>query len=462
MFVWQPDANSSGASAVPTKALHPQPLLAACLRCAYNIPSTVLGGAESAPPRIWLIHRAGAGVKRDSGLNGRPCRRRARITRLYYLSGFGANNMTRYGFLLSGLLAAFFAYLPSPVWADASTPVPQKIVTIEGITEYRLPNGLRVVLFPDPSSAKVTVNSTVFVGSRQEGYGETGMAHLLEHMVFKGTPTHPNVPKALRDRGAQFNGTTWVDRTNYFETLNATDDNLEFAIRIWRPTVSFNSYVKREDLLSEMTVVRNEFERGENSPHCILSQRMMAAAYRVAQLRQIHHRQPQRHRARADRRVCRRSTRSIISPITSSCSLRAISIRRRRFRLSSKYYGPIAKLTRVTAEALTPRSRRRTAKTTSRCAASAASAWPASFTTSPPRLTRTSRARSAGRDARLGTVRRLVQVAGGDEEGQRAFPPTRMRCTIPACLKWKPGGQEQHAGSRARRAYRCDGEPRRH
>jgi zinc protease len=154
----------------------------------------------------------------------------------------------------------------------------KKIVTIEGITEYRLDNGLRILLYPDNSTAKVTVNATVFVGSRHEGYGETGMAHLLEHMVFKGTPSHPDVPKALRDRGAQFNGTTWVDRTNYFESLNASDENLEFAIRLEADRL-FNSFIRREDLVSEMTVVRNEFEQGENNPEGVLSQRMMAVAY---------------------------------------------------------------------------------------------------------------------------------------------------------------------------------------
>src|SRR5205085_929841 len=104
------------------------------------------------------------------------------------------------------------------------------------------------------------------------------MAHLLEHMVFKGTPTHRDVPKALRDHGAQFNGSTSVDRTNYFETMSATDANLEFGIHLEADRL-VNSYVKREDLLSEMTVVRNEFEMGENSPENILSQRMAAVAY---------------------------------------------------------------------------------------------------------------------------------------------------------------------------------------
>ena len=156
--------------------------------------------------------------------------------------------------------------------------LPKKIVTIEGITEYQLDNGLRILLFPDESAPNVTVNLTVLVGSRHEGYGEAGMAHLLEHMLFKGTPTHRNIPKALRERGATFNGTTWVDRTNYYETMEGTDANLEFGIRLEADRL-VNSYVKREDLVSEMTVVRNEFERGENSPQGILMQRIHAAAY---------------------------------------------------------------------------------------------------------------------------------------------------------------------------------------
>src|SRR5205807_9716062 len=124
----------------------------------------------------------------------------------------------------------------------------------------------------------VTVNMTVLVGSRHEGYGETGMAHLLEHMLFKGTPSHPNVPKALRDHGARFNGTTWVDRTNYFETMPASDANLEFGIKLEADRL-LHSFIRREDLALEMTVVRNEFEMGENSPEGILNQRMMAIAY---------------------------------------------------------------------------------------------------------------------------------------------------------------------------------------
>src|SRR5262245_8750846 len=163
-------------------------------------------------------------------------------------------------------------------FAPMLAAAPTEVTSIEGITEYKLDNGVQLLLFPDPSKPTVTVNLTVFVGSRHEGYGETGMAHLLEHMVFKGTPDHPTIPKALQERGARFNGTTWVDRTNYFETLPASADNLEFALFLEADRL-VNSFVKREDLLSEMTVVRNEFEQGENNPSYLLEQRMMSVAY---------------------------------------------------------------------------------------------------------------------------------------------------------------------------------------
>jgi zinc protease len=160
----------------------------------------------------------------------------------------------------------------------AMAEAPVKVASIEGVTEYRLANEARVLLFREASRPTVTVNMTVLVGSRHEGYGETGMAHLLEHMVFKGTPKHPEVPKALRDHGASFNGTTNDDRTNYFETMPATDKNVEFGIALECDRL-VNSFIKCDDLLSEMTVVRNEFERGENNPGAILNQRIYSVAY---------------------------------------------------------------------------------------------------------------------------------------------------------------------------------------
>ena len=150
--------------------------------------------------------------------------------------------------------------------------------SVEGITEYDLQNGLRVLLFPDPTKSSTTVNMTYLVGSRNEDYGETGMAHLLEHMVFKGTPTHRNIPQELTEHGARPNGSTSADRTNYFETFEGSDKNLNWALSLESDRM-VNSFIAKKDLDSEMTVVRNEFEMGENSPVRILLERVESTAY---------------------------------------------------------------------------------------------------------------------------------------------------------------------------------------
>lgn len=149
---------------------------------------------------------------------------------------------------------------------------------VEGITEYMLVNGLKVLLFPDNSAQTITVNITYKVGSKHEGYGEKGMAHLLEHMVFKGTPNHPDIPKELTEHGARPNGTTSYDRTNYFETFNAIDENLDWALDLEADRM-VNSYIAKKDLESEFSVVRNEFERSENSVTRVLMQNVVNAAY---------------------------------------------------------------------------------------------------------------------------------------------------------------------------------------
>ena len=162
--------------------------------------------------------------------------------------------------------------------APSSSAPPRKITSVEGITEYQLSNGLKVLLFPDASKPTVTVNITYFVGSRHEGYGETGMAHLLEHLVFKGTPRHPNIPQELTSHGARPNGTTWFDRTNYFETVPATDVNLDWALDLEADRM-VNSYIAKKDLASEFSVVRNEFESGENDPFSVLLDRAMSTSF---------------------------------------------------------------------------------------------------------------------------------------------------------------------------------------
>jgi len=154
----------------------------------------------------------------------------------------------------------------------------EKVTEVEGISEYNLDNGLRVLLFPDQTKETVTVNVTYHVGSKHENYGETGMAHLLEHLVFKGSPKHKDIPAELSSHGARPNGTTWTDRTNYFETFSANEKNINWALSMESDRM-VNSFIAKKDLDSEMTVVRNEFERGENSPFRITLQKMAASAY---------------------------------------------------------------------------------------------------------------------------------------------------------------------------------------
>jgi len=162
--------------------------------------------------------------------------------------------------------------------AGAIAETPQKVITIEGVTEYRLANGMRILTVPDAGASTVGVHLTYFVGSRHESYGEKGMAHLLEHLLFKGTTHLGDIKAALVKRGARYNGTTSYDRTTYFETLPAAGDNLDWALEMEADRM-VNSHVRKSDLDSEMTVVRNEFEMGENSPNGVLSQRMTRLVY---------------------------------------------------------------------------------------------------------------------------------------------------------------------------------------
>ena len=154
-----------------------------------------------------------------------------------------------------------------------------RVATVEGITEYNLPNGLRVLLFPDQSLQTVTFNITYLVGSSHENYGETGMAHLLEHLTFKGSTNHSNIYQELSEHGGAANGTTWTDRTKYYITLPASDTNIEWVIKLEADRM-VNAFVTKKSLESEMTVVRNEFEIKENKADEILAMRVRGAAYK--------------------------------------------------------------------------------------------------------------------------------------------------------------------------------------
>ncbi|KFB67318.1 MAG: Protease 3 precursor [Candidatus Accumulibacter vicinus] len=164
---------------------------------------------------------------------------------------------------------------------SAAMPLPsgvEKLTTVEGISEYRLVNGLRCILFPDATKPTTTVNVTYLVGSHQENYGETGMAHLLEHLIFKGSKNFVDPARQFKARGFEINGSTWLDRTNYYLTFPASEDNLQWALA-WSADAMVNSFIARKDLDSEMSVVRNEFEMGENNPFSVMLKRMQSMLF---------------------------------------------------------------------------------------------------------------------------------------------------------------------------------------
>lgn len=196
------------------------------------------------------------------------------------LQGFFVSRITRESDLMLKLkrLICAATLASTGLLAFAQTQGLAKVTAVEGITEYRLGNGLQVLLVPDDSKPTTTVNVTYRVGSRNENYGETGMAHLLEHLMFKGTPTNRNVWAQFTQRGLHANGTTGQDRTNYFASFSANDANLRWYLS-WQADAMVNSFIARKDLDSEMTVVRNEMEMGENDPGRVLYQKTLSAMY---------------------------------------------------------------------------------------------------------------------------------------------------------------------------------------
>ena len=177
------------------------------------------------------------------------------------------------------------APIPSAAVAtvEATTPthipgVVQVGQPINGVTQYQLSNGLTVLLGPDESKPTMTVNLVYKVGSRHEGPGEAGMAHLLEHMLFKGTEKIPDPKKELTRRGIDWNGTTWYDRTNYFGQFNASDATRDWMLS-WLADTMQNIRIDAGKLKSERPVVINEMESNENRPGTVLYHQLMATAY---------------------------------------------------------------------------------------------------------------------------------------------------------------------------------------
>ena len=260
------------------------------------------------------------------------------------------------------------------LFAGSSLALPAGVTqgaTVDGITEYTLANGLRVLLFPDPSRPKTTVNITYLVGSRMENYGETGMAHLLEHMVFKGTPTSGNIMAALAQRGMNFNGTTSYDRTNYFETFTSSDANLDWALAMEADRM-VNSKVARADLDTEMTVVRNEMEMRREQPaaRAISSARWRQASTGTTTARTRSARAPTSSASTSD--ACRRSTATTISRTTPCMVIAGAFDPDKALALVTKYFGVDPEADARPAQALHRRAGTGRRPAGHRCAASPA------------------------------------------------------------------------------------------
>lgn len=180
-----------------------------------------------------------------------------------------------------GLLTCLWGVLPTPapVWAAPAAPI--FVRAHRGIQEYTLANGLKVLLVENHAAPVISTLIVYRVGSRNEAVGYTGSTHFLEHMLFKGTPTFnktrgTQIAQTLQAQGARFNATTWLDRTNYFETLPA--DQLELALRLEADRMR-NSFIADPDRKSEMSVVRNELERGENNPDRVMWQQLFSHVF---------------------------------------------------------------------------------------------------------------------------------------------------------------------------------------
>ncbi|MBP7501023.1 MAG: insulinase family protein, partial [Chryseobacterium sp.] len=179
--------------------------------------------------------------------------------------------------LLLAAAVVFYAGYASPVIAQKAE-TPKFISNTEGIKEYSLSNGMKVLLIPDASQSNAVINIVYNVGSKNEGYGEKGMAHLLEHMLFKSTKKLGDIKKMLSDKGGNANGTTWYDRTNYYEVFPSNEENLKWFLAMEADRM-VNATILQTDLDKEFSVVRNEFEIGENNPGSVLQERIVSSAY---------------------------------------------------------------------------------------------------------------------------------------------------------------------------------------
>ena len=357
----------------------------------------------------------------------------------------------------------------------AAPAAPERVTSVEGITEYRLANGLRVLLFPDQTKQTLTVNMTYLVGSRHENYGETGMAHLLEHMVFKGSPSHKDIPTELASHGARPNGTTSWDRTNYFETFNATEENLRWALDL--EVRSHGQFLHRQEGSRQRDDRGAQRVRARREP---AQQRAVQAAavrrLRLAQLRQ-HSQSARAPTSKACRSsACRPSIGPTTSRTTPCCWWPARSMKPKTLALVQQYLRRHPAPHARAAARCTRSSRRRTASGRSACAASATCNGCRRAITCRPDAHADFAAlqilgRDHSRDAPAGRLHKdLVEnrQGGGRLSGQRCSSPSRAcSASVRRCAPTNPWTQRWRRSSPVSRSlgqahHRCGSGARAH
>jgi len=166
----------------------------------------------------------------------------------------------------------------------AAAQQPSELVRkFAGISEYRLANGLQVLLYPYSGATEVTVSVTYLAGSKRDNYGETGEAHLLEHMMFRGSQNHPNLYREFTNHGIEpsdTSGATTLDRTSYFETVPSSEPELEWALDMEADRMA-NSLLRQADLDAERSVVLNELAIHESDVSSVLMQRVHSTAFQL-------------------------------------------------------------------------------------------------------------------------------------------------------------------------------------
>ena len=175
----------------------------------------------------------------------------------------------RFASLIAPALAALLLFIPRPSHAQADTAAlaPTSTATAVGlgtVTEYKLPNGLQVLVAPSDAADLVTMDVWVGAGTRRETADTNGVAHFMEHLIFKGTPTRKpgEIDAAIEDLGGSLNAATSYDWAHFYGTVDAEDAPAALAVLA---DALQNAEMRQGDIDAEKPVILSEMAREANS-----------------------------------------------------------------------------------------------------------------------------------------------------------------------------------------------------